>query len=225
MRILPAIGLERDGFIAVGADAFMEAGQNPQDRGTGPSSSPSYLSLDDVLANPGIDRSETVMVLDVDGLARNRPNVDTIQDLADSKEVVLNGGARTVEDMIDLIVAGASVCLFDSRFMTDVMMVDEARDLTDNFGVLLWMEKGVVRSMSSLDGIAPTQAVTELVRKEVDTIVLWPADRDLGDSHRVYAREGCDLLAFAAAYELKGNDHYTGFIIDPFTETGREMVP
>jgi phosphoribosylformimino-5-aminoimidazole carboxamide ribonucleotide (ProFAR) isomerase len=58
-----------------------------------------------------------VYVVDLDGIERNRPQLDYLSELARSAELWVDAGARTGDQVIDILVAGARRCVLSSAHL------------------------------------------------------------------------------------------------------------
>jgi len=64
------------------------------------------LSIDKLFAR--VDKDSMLYVLDRDGIERNRPNLDLYQQLTEHCVLWVDGGPRSLDDVMDIIISGAT---------------------------------------------------------------------------------------------------------------------
>lgn len=105
-------------------------------------------------------RHAEAVLVDVQGLAANRPDVETLQRAARNRSVWVDAGSRTVADVSDLFVAGASRVTARWNTLTDSAELEEAAEMTE--GLYVGVEVGLDFVRNPRDRI-PVEKLAELV--------------------------------------------------------------
>lgn len=116
-----------------------------------------------------------IYVHDLDGRARNRPQLDLVQDL--SLEIVLwyDGGIRHSEGVIDPLVAGAEMVALDPAYLKGEAEFERVLKLTGNVFLDLLSEHedrvpDFNKSITSGSGMA------RLLSMGYESFVIWPGE-------------------------------------------------
>ncbi len=84
----------------------------------------------------------TPLIMDMDGIAADTPQIELLQKIAKSFPIWYDGGARDVTDVIDFLVANAEVCCVSTRSVPGFWLIEEAVDLSENICLQIDVYKG-----------------------------------------------------------------------------------
>jgi uncharacterized protein related to proFAR isomerase len=73
-----------------------------------------------------------LMVVDINGIETNRPQVELIQELGDLGEIWVDAGLRYAESAIDVLVAGASAVVLCTKTIAGVDQLAAAVEMSDS---------------------------------------------------------------------------------------------
>lgn len=138
---------------------------------------------------------EKLYIMDLDGLERNRPQLDIVQRLSDDFGVLYEGGARRGANVIDFIMAGAEVAYLSTASAESIEEVEIALSYSENVGLKIDWNRGVIgegfksRSLQDIitesaklgirDFVVPVEVISQIagMRPSADSVIRAIADR------------------------------------------------
>jgi phosphoribosylformimino-5-aminoimidazole carboxamide ribonucleotide (ProFAR) isomerase len=156
------------------------------------------------------DKFKSVYVADIDGLDRNKPQLDVVQELCDEIPTLYEGGVRFGLNVIDMLVTGAEKAVIGTATLTSLEELRGAFKLSDNIILKVDFRDGIVSfdpQIAGRDFLALAREVREI---GVDNLVV-PADL-ASDAARSKEELRFTLGVFAPAsersrYESLGVDY------------------
>ena len=142
-------------------------------------------------------------VVDLEGLRRNRPQLDYLQELSRSGELWVDAGVRTGDQVIDVLVTGARRAVLSTAFLLGTKQLRRAWRLSTELLFAVETEGAGVRSRGNdWDGTAVTDAVANARSVGIVDVVLrarqapvdWSLVRQLSTGGPTWV-EGPDGLA------------------------------
>ena len=118
---------------------------------------------------------DRIYVADVDGLERNKPQLDAVQELCDEIPTLYEGGVRFGSNVIDMLVTGAEKAVVGTATLTSIEELRGAFKLSDNIILKVDFRDGIV----SFDPQIAGQSLLALAREVQDIGVnemIVPAD-------------------------------------------------
>ena len=76
-----------------------------------------YKKLGNAVKTVKSSKYETFYVIDINGLIKNRPQINIIQEMSKEKNLWVESGVRFAEDMIDVLMAGAEYAVLNSMLV------------------------------------------------------------------------------------------------------------
>ncbi|MDI6917183.1 MAG: HisA/HisF-related TIM barrel protein [Thermoplasmatales archaeon] len=73
-----------------------------------------YKKLGNAVKTVESSKYETFYVIDINGLIKNRPQINLIQEMSKEKNLWVESGVRFAEDMVDVLMAGAEYAVLNS---------------------------------------------------------------------------------------------------------------
>jgi|YelNatPaOPRAMG01_1025707.scaffolds.fasta_scaffold06344_8 hypothetical protein len=149
---------------------------------------------------------EKLYIMDLDGLERNKPQLDIVQRLSDDFGILYEGGPRRGANIIDFIMAGAEVAYMNSASLESFDELEVALSYTENVGFKVDWNNGIlgepfegrelqdiIRDCSKLgirDFVVPVEVISQLrsIRASQNLVLRAIADRP-GDEN------ACDIDA------------------------------
>jgi uncharacterized protein related to proFAR isomerase len=151
MRLIPAISI-KGGHVATvrnGRYAYLKNSE-------GQYRSPTKLVRG--LKSPG----EEVFILDIDGLERNSPDLDTVKRIAAFKDVWLDAGIGDADSMMDAFVSDASRVVMGTICMQSLDELGQALAISDNVIFSIGFDHGVVSPDPEVNGTSPEMLMAAL---------------------------------------------------------------
>ena len=121
------------------------------------------------------DKFESVYVADVDGLDKNKPQLDVVQELCDEIPTFYEGGMRFGSNVIDLLITGAEKAVVGTATLTSLEELRGAFKLSDNIIFKVDFRDGILSfdpRIAGRDFLALARDVREI---GVDNLIV-PAD-------------------------------------------------
>ena len=165
MKIIPALTV-KNGRVAVAESGQYSYLKNPEGQ---------YRNPVNYVKEAELQGSE-LFVLDIDGLERNSPDLDTVKRLAAYREVWLDAGMADADDMMDLFVADASRVVMSTLFLQSLDVLKGALELSDDIIFSICYDCGTVSAAGELAGLSLKDLAGRLADMGVDAVILF----DLG---------------------------------------------
>ncbi|HEV8361324.1 MAG TPA: HisA/HisF-related TIM barrel protein [Candidatus Thermoplasmatota archaeon] len=128
-----------------------------------------------------------VCIVDLDGLARNKADLDTLRKVADKGNVWVDAGSRYATDAMDLIVAGAERVTLRWSALVDEEELREAQAVSD--ALVLGLEfDGAFQAHPKLGGEARAQELARELGLDVAVLDLARAGSVAGADRALAAR-------------------------------------
>lgn len=111
------------------------------------------------------DKFERVYVADIDGLERNRPQLDIVQELCDEIPTLYEGGVRFGSNVIDMLITGAEKAVVGTSTLTSTEELRVAFKLSDNIIFKVDFRDGIVSfdpNIAGRDFLALAREVKEI---------------------------------------------------------------
>ena len=123
----------------------------------------------------GLDRAleafGRVLVWDLDGIERNRPNLGLVRHF-EGEPVWVDAGVRHAEGAVDVLVAGAERAVVGTKTLRSLSELDEARELSENVVPLLDFVDGEVWAADEIRAIPPADLLARWRGMDIDTALL-----------------------------------------------------
>ncbi|MFZ0830648.1 MAG: HisA/HisF-related TIM barrel protein [Thermoplasmata archaeon] len=134
-------------------------------------------------------------VVDLEGLRRNRPQLDYLQELSRSGELWVDAGVRTGDQVIDILVTGARRTVLSTAYLLNPKQLRRAWRLSTEILFAVETEGAVVRSrgndwdnMPASEAVASARAVgiVDVVLRGRNAPVDWSLVRELASQGAVW---------------------------------------
>lgn len=149
--IIPAVSL-RNGRVVVVNKGRYEPLTDVDDR---------ELSLYDFTAM-FLEDFSTVLVLDIDGIERRRPQLSTVQTVAPVKNVWWDPGVRNLDDMMDAFTAGANRVVVGTKTIWNKRELMECQDFSADFVLGLDWHDGIISRDATISQEDPIDFLREM---------------------------------------------------------------
>ena len=108
----------------------------------------------DVL-NRALEEFGKVLIWDLDGIERNRPNLRLVRHF-EGEGLWVDAGARGTEAVIDVLIAGAERAVIGTKTFRSLEEIEAARELTDNLAFLVDFAYGKVWGQGEFATLPPS---------------------------------------------------------------------
>ena len=113
---------------------------------------------------------EEIFILDIDGLERNSPDLDTVKHMATFRDIWLDAGTPDYESMMDLFISGASRVVLSTLSVISLEELRKALDMSENIIFSIAYDGSVVSSYPAIAGMSLDALMIEL--KEINKLKL-----------------------------------------------------
>ena len=158
--IIPAISIQRGMIVQVRNNKYVPLSF----RG----SRPQTLDLIDVL----YEAFEVILILDLDGIYRNKPAVDLYKSISNLGDFWIDGGVRYCDTIIDLLVTGAQYVVLGTKTLADLNEVKEAVEMTENIIFGLDYNRNIISPVEAIRARRPENVIKEVVGYGVDSCLV-----------------------------------------------------
>src|SRR6266540_1537681 len=145
-----------------------------------------------------------LLVWDLGGIERNRPNLEFVRHF-EGEAVWVDAGIRVAESVIDVLVAGAERVVVGTKTLRSLEDLEEARELTENLVPLLDFAAGKLWAPDSVLALPPRDLLSDWRGRGTDTVLLLD---ETGEVPGDLLREPPDgLSVFAGLVSKNDADH------------------
>lgn len=147
------------------------------------------------------DNFEKLYIMDLDGIERNKPQLDIVQRLSDDFSVLYEGGPRKGANIIDCIMAGAEIAYMNTASIESFDEIKIALSYSENVGLKIdWNDKIIGDGIGDMtlekviedsvkvgikDFVIPVEVIPKISKSKLakDVVIRAIADRP-GDEMR-----------------------------------------
>jgi len=114
---------------------------------------------------------EKLYVLDVDGIERNKPQLDIVQSLCNDFSISYEAGPRMGANVIDLVVAGADMVYMGTYCLASLDEIEVAMSFTEGIGFKIDWNDGLQGRGKGIKGASLSEVVQGAIRYGAKDIV------------------------------------------------------
>jgi histidine biosynthesis protein len=135
---------------------------------------------------------DRLYVVDLDGMDRNQPQLDYLQEIAQGGEIWVDAGVRNSDGAIDILVAGAQRAILSTAFLQGERELHRAWRLSTDLVFEIEVRNGQVASQSEeWSGRGPFDVATAVRTDGPNELVLSPRESPVDWTiARTLARDG-----------------------------------
>jgi phosphoribosylformimino-5-aminoimidazole carboxamide ribonucleotide (ProFAR) isomerase len=149
--VIPAVSLKRGRVVVVNQGKY-EPLTDVDDR---------ELTLYD-FTEMFLEDYSTLLVLDIDGIERRRPQLPLMQTIAPLKNVWWDPGVRSLEDMMDAFTAGANRVVVGTKTIWNLRELMECQDFSADFVLSLDWSDGILSRDAHISQVDPIDLLSQL---------------------------------------------------------------
>lgn len=118
-------------------------------------------------------RYQRLYVIDLDGVKSRRPQFEYLQEISQGKEMWVDAGPRNVDEVMDVIVAGASRAVMSTRTLESAREISRTLKLTSQVALEIAVGDSVtVAADPKLNGASSFDVASEARERGVVDIIL-----------------------------------------------------
>ena len=135
-----------------------------------------------------------VLVWDLDGIERNRPNLGLLRHF-EGESLWVDPGIRFGEGVIDVLIAGADRVVVGTKTLRDLAEIEAAWELTENLVPMLDFAQGKLWAPESVLAVPPQELFRIWREKGTDTVLLLDEKGEVPEPLLRSAPDGLALFA------------------------------
>jgi hypothetical protein len=102
---------------------------------------------------------EKLYVMDVDGVERNKPQLDVIQLLSDDFSILYEAGPRRGANIVDLVIAGADMAYMSTISLASLVEIEIALTFSENVGFKIDWNGGLQGHGKMVEGASLSEVI------------------------------------------------------------------
>jgi len=118
------------------------------------------------------DKFKMIYVADLDGLNKNRPQLDVVREIAEEMPTMYEGGVRKANNVIDMLITGAEKAVVGTATLSQFEDLRVAFKLSENITFKADFRDGIVSFDPHVAGIAFRDLAGEVVEIGIKDIVV-----------------------------------------------------
>ena len=134
---------------------------------------------------------ERIFILDINGINRDKPQLDLIKTLSSKIELWVDGGSRYSDSAIDILVAGAEKVVLGTKTLRSMEELKKVHELSQNIILGIDYDDGIVSPKKEISEMTPFRLVQEVQNLGIEDIIFTdlkhlasntPFDLEVGNS-------------------------------------------
>ncbi len=113
------------------------------------------LSLDEILKKLS-KQHDKVLVTDLNGITRDRPQLDLFKSLSTKMELWVDAGIRYGTGVIDVFVSGADYVVLGTKTLKGLSELEKACELSENLIIDINYDEGIVSPDKEIEDMPPS---------------------------------------------------------------------
>ncbi|UCF07832.1 MAG: hypothetical protein JSW28_09355 [Thermoplasmata archaeon] len=118
------------------------------------------LDLDDLIEELK-GKYDSVYITDINGVVRDKPQLESIKDISSEIKVWVDAGSRYGEGAIDILIAGAEFVVLSTKTLRNIEELENACELSENIAFGIDYDDGIVSPDKDIRNMSIGNVVTE----------------------------------------------------------------
>ncbi|MDH4122657.1 MAG: hypothetical protein OEV21_01015 [Thermoplasmata archaeon] len=106
---------------------------------------------------------EKLYIMDIDGLERNRPQLDIVQVLCDDFSILYEAGPRRGANIIDMVIAGAEIAYMNTDSLEALDEIEIALSYTESVGLKIDWNNGMLGHGKGIENHSMDEVISSAV--------------------------------------------------------------
>ncbi|UCE37391.1 MAG: hypothetical protein JSW00_18340 [Thermoplasmata archaeon] len=119
-----------------------------------------YIKIEDLMDKLKED-FKRVFIVDLNGINRDKPQLELIKRLSTKMELWVDGGSRYAEGAIDILIAGSEKVVLGTKTLRSIEELDKACELSQNIVLGIDYDKGIVSPKKKIREMSARQLANE----------------------------------------------------------------
>jgi phosphoribosylformimino-5-aminoimidazole carboxamide ribonucleotide (ProFAR) isomerase len=112
-----------------------------------------------------------ILVLDINGINRDKPQLDLIKILSSKMELWVDGGSRYSDSAIDILVAGAEKVVLGTKTLKSMEELKKVHELSQNIILGIDYDDGIVSPKKEISEMTPFRLAQEVQSLGIEDII------------------------------------------------------
>lgn len=129
------------------------------------------------------DRFDKALITDINGINKNRPQLDLYRDISKKIELWVDAGSRIRDGAIDILVAGAAKVVLGTKTLLDLEELERTCELSENVIFEIDYDDGIVSPKKKIREMSPSQLIGKVKNQGIEDIIFTDLKHLSSDSH------------------------------------------
>lgn len=114
---------------------------------------------------------EKLYILDIDGVERNKPQLEIVQSLCNDFSISYEAGPRRGANVIDLVIAGADMVYMGTYCLSSLAEIGVAMSLCEGIGLKIDWNDGLLGRGEGIEGVSVAEVLQGAMNYGVKDVV------------------------------------------------------
>ncbi|ODS40680.1 MAG: hypothetical protein A7315_02375 [Candidatus Altiarchaeales archaeon WOR_SM1_79] len=128
-------------------------------------------------------RFERVLITDINGINKDKPQLDLYKDISKKIELWVDAGSRIRDGAIDILVAGAAKVVLGTKTLLNLEELEKICELSENVIFEIDYDDGIVSPKKKIREMSPSQLIEEVKNHGIEDIIFTDLKHLSSDSH------------------------------------------
>ncbi len=112
-----------------------------------------------------------IYIADINGINRDRPELDMIKNLSTKIELWVDGGSRYADSSIDILIAGAEKVVLSTKTLKNIKELERAFELSHNIIFSIDYDDNIVSPKKEIREMSPVRLMEEAQKLGIKDII------------------------------------------------------
>jgi phosphoribosylformimino-5-aminoimidazole carboxamide ribonucleotide (ProFAR) isomerase len=128
------------------------------------------------------DRFKKALIMDLNGINRDRPQLDIFKTISTDMELWVDGGTRIGTGVIDVLVAGADYVVLGTKTLLGLDELEKANELSENVIFDINFDEGIVSPKKVIREMTPSSLMQEAKNIGIKNVIFTDLKNTTADS-------------------------------------------
>lgn len=116
-------------------------------------------------------RYDKALITDLNGINKDRPQLELLKDLSSKMELFVDAGLRYADGLIDILITGAEKVVLGTKTLRNLEELEDAVELTENVILGISYDERIVSPIESIRGMAPSSLAKEAKKAGIRDVI------------------------------------------------------
>lgn len=117
------------------------------------------------------ERFDRVLITDINGINRDKPQLELARDLSTKMKLWIDAGSRSRDGAIDVLVTGAERVVLGTKTLIDLGELEKALELSENVVLGIDYDDGIISPKKTIREMSPLSLVEEVKKLGITEII------------------------------------------------------